>query len=450
MASVFGSVRPPVGASTGSGAGTDAGPPAAVSVFGSVRPPVGASTGETGAGASAAASVFGSVRPPVGASTGGAGGGAPAAASVFGAVRPPVGSNPRLDAARPAHLSTSSSFSARAPPTKNQIAGLFSKSAKASFSRLSCSGLGNAQMHEDGIVTALQASLVELQSPGAASAASTIANLALRPEIQDALIQPLALGSLVKALGHPDDAVRRFVCMSLSRVAARRDLSPSLVEQAGLVELLLDISEEVNSKGGLWRQALRVLALLAAFARAYFISEPGEWLLQDSREASPRAHLGALADKEEAGGGPEDKQKAGATDTQGGDGEKIRHEDRMRLLLGLKRLLVVEQTELQTDAMQALVPWTRHKEHVALLSSCGLWNAVVIAAKAPAGEYVSSLSELKAQHGALRPGSSMQGVLQTMAINLIRCLALACRASVSAPFLAAAICCRRTSRPARC
>lgn len=95
----------------------------------------------------------------------------------------------------------------------------------------------------------------------------------------------------------------------------------------------------------------------------------------------------------------------------------------MRLLFGLKRLLGVEQTELQTDAMQALVPWTRQKEHVMQLSACGLWNAVMLAAKGPGGEHAASLSALKAQHGTLRPGSSMHGVLQTMAINLIRCAA---------------------------
>ena len=106
--------------------------------------------------------------------------------------------------------------------------------------------------------------------------------------------------------------------------------------------------------------------------------------------------------------------------------------------------------------MQALVPWTRSKEHVAVLSACGLWNAVMIAAKGPSDEAAASLSSLKVGnprrtyvgatgvssipcktcvhtnvHGcrqarqpmSSRPGSSMHGVLQTMAINLVRCAA---------------------------
>jgi len=56
----------------------------------------------------------------------------------------------------------------------------------------------------------------------------------------------------------------------------------------------------------------------------------------------------------------------------------------------------------------------------ALCSSCGLWNSVMLAAKGPGDECVASLTALKAQTGVLRPGSSMHGVLQTMAINLIR------------------------------
>lgn len=95
------------------------------------------------------------------------------------------------------------------------------------------------------------------------------------------------------------------------------------------------------------------------------------------------------------------------------------------MLFGLKRLLGVDQTELQTDAMQALVPWTRQKEHVMQLSACGLWNSVMLAAKGPGGDTAASLSALRGQvqPATLRPGSSMHGVLQTMAINLIRCAA---------------------------
>jgi hypothetical protein len=221
---------------------------------------------------------------------------------------------------------------------------------------------GTPEQHgEEGILTALQASLEDLKKDGPANAASTIANLALRPEIQDALSKEASLSALMDSLrGCHDDCARRFICMALTRVASRRDLAVPLVETKGLVKLLLDISEETQSKGGLWRLSLRVIALLGAFARQYFLPEPGEW----GQDPSPRAHLGQRERNTDGGGG-------GGVQNAEMVLRKIDHWDRMRMLFGLKRMLDVDQTELQTDAMQALVPWTRHKEHVMQLSAIG-------------------------------------------------------------------------------
>lgn len=132
--------------------------------------------------------------------------------------------------------------------------------------------------------------------------------------------------------------------MSLSRVAARRDLAPMLVSACDgmLVRLLLDVSEESNSRGGLWRQALRVLALLAAFARDFFVSEPGEFYGSLAQpEASPRAHLGSsksddLAERPTGGditGEPIIEETGRMTSGQA----KISSEDRLRVLFGMKR-----------------------------------------------------------------------------------------------------------------
>jgi hypothetical protein len=44
----------------------------------------------------------------------------------------------------------------------------------------------------------------------------------------------------------------------------RRDLAAPLVETKGLVKLLLDVAEETQSKGGLWRLALRVVGLFCS------------------------------------------------------------------------------------------------------------------------------------------------------------------------------------------
>ena len=127
-------------------------------------------------------------------------------------------------------------------------------------------------------------------------------------------------------------------------MAARRDLAPMLVSgrDGMLVRLLLDASEESNSRGGLWRQALRVLALLAAFARDFFVSEPGEFYGSLAQpEASPRAHLGSsksddLAERPTGGditGEPIIEETGRMTSGQA----KISSEDRLRVLFGMKR-----------------------------------------------------------------------------------------------------------------
>jgi hypothetical protein len=83
MASVFGSVRPPLEAS---GTATPA-----TCVFGSVRPFAGVSPPLGSRDTAAPGSVFGSLRPPLSAQTAAAQtAAAPAASSFFGSLRPPL------------------------------------------------------------------------------------------------------------------------------------------------------------------------------------------------------------------------------------------------------------------------------------------------------------------------------------------------------------------------
>jgi hypothetical protein len=199
MASVFRSVKPPLEAS---GTATPA-----TCVFGSVRPLAGVSPPVGSMDTATLGSVFGSLRPPLSAQTAAAPtAAAPARSSFFGSLRPPLSAaqaspinapESRLNAARPAHLhlaSTSISSSgeqlgaaqSRPPPTKNKISGLFSQPTDGKVPLIR-SISGSIVQGEDGIITALEASLEDLKSTGAANAASTITNLALRPEIQDAL-----------------------------------------------------------------------------------------------------------------------------------------------------------------------------------------------------------------------------------------------------------------------
>ena len=176
-----------------------------------------------------------------------------AGVSLFGSLRPPIGTAPvardnggeaagkRLDKSRPAQLRTSSASStaeARPQPVKNQIAGLFSNTvpslatekamlssnpfASGSFAggrrhgQPSKRATESQQQGELGILTALQSALDDLKTAGAANAAGTIANLSLRPEVQDALSKVGALDALMRTLKRSqDDAVRRFMCIRL-------------------------------------------------------------------------------------------------------------------------------------------------------------------------------------------------------------------------------------------
>ena len=176
-----------------------------------------------------------------------------AGVSLFGSLRPPIGTAPvardnggeaagkRLDKSRPAQLRTSSASStaeARPQPVKNQIAGLFSNTvpslatekamlssnpfASGSFAggrrhgQSSKRVIESQQQGELGILTALQSALDDLKTAGAANAAGTIANLSLRPEVQDALSKVGALDALMRTLKRSqDDAVRRFMCIRL-------------------------------------------------------------------------------------------------------------------------------------------------------------------------------------------------------------------------------------------
>ena len=234
----------PVGNEAGSGPKEDASnkPVAAssagVSLFGSLRPPIGTApvardnggeaAGKSNATSGAGVSLFGSLRPPIGT--------APVARDDGGEA-----AGKRLDKSRPAQLRTSSASStaeARPQPVKNQIAGLFSNTvpslatekammssnpfASGSFAggrrhgQPSKRATESQQQGELGILTALQSALDDLKTAGAANAAGTIANLSLRPEVQDALSKVGALDALMRTLKRSqDDAVRRFMCIRL-------------------------------------------------------------------------------------------------------------------------------------------------------------------------------------------------------------------------------------------
>jgi hypothetical protein len=136
------------------------------------------------------------------------------------------------------------------------------------------------------------------------------------------------------------------------------------------VNLLLNVSEEVDSKAGLWRQALRVLALLSAFKYDYFLSDVGLHTStrrsgdaqerERERERERKGHVDAdemCASRLKGEGECCGSRAGGAVDEGALDcckSSKIEEGDRIRLLLGLKRLLGVDQTELQTDAMQGI------------------------------------------------------------------------------------------------
>jgi len=90
------------------------------------------------------------------------------------------------------------------------------------------------------------------------------------------------------------------------------------------------------------------VALLGAFARNYFLPEPGEW----GQDPSPRAHLGQRERSPDGGGGGGGGQ--GAQVVLG----KIEHLDRMRMLFGLKRMLDVDQVSA-ASVLGLFYPCTR-------------------------------------------------------------------------------------------
>uniref|UniRef100_A0A7S0NCE8 Armadillo repeat-containing protein 8 n=1 Tax=Hanusia phi TaxID=3032 RepID=A0A7S0NCE8_9CRYP len=158
-------------------------------------------------------------------------------------------------------------------------------------------------------------------------AANSIANFALRPDLQRKLATYPALKVLVDCLlKTEDESVKRFLSMAIGRLASNRALVANLIQDPELVDALLKIATDHSS--GNWRQPARTLAIMASKA---------------------------------------------SEELQG----KFCNSSMLEIV---KNLLEVEQTEIQTDAILALVPFTKNAQRVRALSDADVWTKLLTCA----------------------------------------------------------------------
>ncbi|EKX52707.1 hypothetical protein GUITHDRAFT_133731 [Guillardia theta CCMP2712] len=159
------------------------------------------------------------------------------------------------------------------------------------------------------------------------SAASKLSNLALRPDLQQQMSTEPLLDRLVQCLiSAQDECIQRFICMAICRLATNKDLIPKLVNNRCLVETLRN--NAANFESGHWRQAARTLAIFIYRAG----SQHRELLCQQAS------------------------------------------------LECIKRLIQLEQTEIQVDALRALLPFTKIEDGVKMLSASDVWHTALRAA----------------------------------------------------------------------
>uniref|UniRef100_A0A7S0I0V2 Uncharacterized protein n=1 Tax=Hanusia phi TaxID=3032 RepID=A0A7S0I0V2_9CRYP len=160
--------------------------------------------------------------------------------------------------------------------------------------------------------------------PSRVAAANAIANLALRADMHSKMASAEPINTLVDIFKNADhDGIRRFLAMAFGRLAMKKENVSSMLENQQLVNQLMSMSQESNS--GNWRQAGRSLAIIASNA---------------SMECRNKFDLEGL-------------------------------------LTVLKRLLTIEQTEIQTDAMRAIVPFLTSEERIHVLNEVKMWMALL-------------------------------------------------------------------------
>ncbi|EKX52613.1 hypothetical protein GUITHDRAFT_133662 [Guillardia theta CCMP2712] len=157
-----------------------------------------------------------------------------------------------------------------------------------------------------------------------ANAASSIANMALQSDIQNKMLVPSNLDSLVHILKCSEEStVRQFLCMAFGRLVSNKTSLPVLLAHDSLVQTLQDIAKDSNL--GYWRQAARTVAIMTAKA-------------SDQNQLSNMCTAGNIGI--------------------------------------LQKLMQIEQTEIQTDAIRALVPYVQNADRIALLNDNNIWESL--------------------------------------------------------------------------
>eukprot|EP00286_Rhodomonas_abbreviata_P010195 CAMPEP_0181326504 /NCGR_PEP_ID=MMETSP1101-20121128/21535_1 /TAXON_ID=46948 /ORGANISM="Rhodomonas abbreviata, Strain Caron Lab Isolate" /LENGTH=410 /DNA_ID=CAMNT_0023434965 /DNA_START=184 /DNA_END=1416 /DNA_ORIENTATION=- len=170
-------------------------------------------------------------------------------------------------------------------------------------------------------------------------AASTFANLMLRPELVSTVKEPQFLEKMVESMRqNEEDYVKRFIYMALVRLVGHREMAQRCVEHKELLSIAVGAAS--IESGSSWRQAARALAIMAAKAR-------GQDTIIDNL-----THIGVLRP--------------------------------------VARLLELEQTEFKTDAICAFASWTTTRNNIQVLAEENVFQSVLKAMhEAPSQAVVS-------------------------------------------------------------
>eukprot|EP00960_Hanusia_phi_P039802 754059-Hanusia_phi.AAC.2 len=173
-----------------------------------------------------------------------------------------------------------------------------------------------------------------------ANAASSIANMALQPDMQNKMLVPSNLDSLVHILKTSEEsAVRQFLCMAFGRLVSNKTSLPVLMSHNSLVQTMEDIAKD--SDLGYWRQAARTIAIMTSKVS---------------------------------------------------DDIQVRNMCTAANIEILQKLMHIEQTEIQTDAIRALIPYLKSGERIALLNDHNIWESLLSMARSSHSPIIEQLT----------------------------------------------------------